>query len=461
MDSRFEFAEPTKKRPKRMIDAEEYAVVEIMGKLPGVEGGKAYFPLPERPLLFDRRNFFKVEGMWQKRVLGGTWAPCREADHNDVLINENFLAYKFPAVSLRKGYRVQYTDCYLENCRAVWETYVLQNRDRTQDPYFSMLAADPTRHCSPVTTKWKLGDAQYKKYTDQIFKAAGFALTYRPNHLVFGGSDPTHPSPQIIPQLDEQMQLVVDIHRNSNHIFSIKSEITTEYRLNITRMTLVIGIPRLSTFATQTLAQKKVNNVVSYTGVQHPQRLFFNNGEAARTLKIENIRMPDMLVMQRYKKDLLLGTDIAPVAAEPSIYRALAHNVKHVVAVFDGKQLFMDRSMQDYDDSNMKMLRWDRFMRYPPFGNRVNPGLSCDMDDYSAPAVVLDFRSNPETGEKTRPVLAENDDENLVGDLELKLTADTGEPFTEAFLVTMIYNDTYVNLDLSSGSLWAPLLEDH
>jgi len=455
MDERFNFETPLTRRPQQMIDSEEYVIIDHEGTIPDEGGTTLHFSIPERPLLVDRRNFLRVTGIWESKLGTAEWEAAVPDTQKTLLINENFIAFVISAITVRKAYRVLNTECWLENCRALWETYVLQHKHPDDDQMFSMDHSDPARYCYPTTTQWQYDKDPYKAFSANIFKAGGFTCNYRPFHFLFGGSDPTHPSPQILPRLDEPLTLSVELCRNSHHLY-ITKDAGKLYRVRITDVKLVMAVPILSPYANHILSQKKLNNTVQYTGVQYPQRLLFCTGEAAKTLTIENIRLPDMVVMQCFKKGILLGRDTTAGHATNLLYRPVEHKVKSVTVLFGGKHFFMDRSMFDLDNPEMTLLRYDRFMQYPPFNSRVNPKCHSGMTDYSATAITLDFRSNPKTGEKMKPVLAEKSDSD-VADLELKLQSTS--TLTNVFLVTLVYKDTYINLNAASGSLWAPILE--
>jgi hypothetical protein len=378
MDSRFQNS--TEPGWSKNVKNQALHGVEILTIQPSTSSPEVYeYDLPTNSLvLFGPASGFLVRCVFEKEGDDKVWKALAETDAASVCLLPNWFEHIIKDVGVfQNNTRV--------NCHDVpraadpfINTYIFAHMHPETKKYLFPEPQNPG-HCVPVNkSDWAMDDdkstwRQYAKhaFTNRVIfryvPSFTFPFYQQPNFAIDG------PPPAVIPMpLVGKMTVSVYFKESINKIFMKKATNTSNYRLRIESMDLIVEEARCKVnFERQFLSSKKL---FLYNGMT---RLAIAENIAAADLhhrcRFQGVAMPEGIFICALPKTAINGTYAATTPKDVVFQK---HNIKSVVVKYANMPLAM--KYPKYGDLRHHIMEIKSFLEhndYAPFGVLQDPNL--------------------------------------------------------------------------------------
>ena len=183
---------------------------------------------------------------------------------------------------------------------------------------------------------------------------------------------------------------------------------TTNYKIEIESVRLVLGIPRISAFGRSQLS-KKNQPPMFYPGNFYEHHTFYTGTKQGQvTIKFNRKRLPNYILIT-FHSEKFFKNDYTTEASKDDFSLPLQANVDKAIIRFDGDELYQHDCNLNLKSENGRILRQEllKHGNYFDVAKMDESYFASDENQsqiYSYPHIGLSFDSNPDAHEVLVPV---------------------------------------------------------
>jgi hypothetical protein len=411
-------------------------------------------------VLFGPHTGFQIRGNFMKKTAAGEdYELVTEAEYSRVIVQPNWWSYLVKSVDVfHKNYLLN-ADDQPQYCQPFLDTYMYAHMTDKTKKYLCTESCAPGNGIPKSSTGWSVtADSEWHKYSKEIFSDEGVYFRYIPlqfpffQHADFAkGRAPNAFPMSLMQSLTFRLNLVDD----TSIIFKKNAGNTDVYKFELSTIAFMYEEARLSPGLENAYFTNKRTGVLPYAGITKIGTTDSAGDTFSCRAKFENVMYPTGIFIAALPKTVVAGQFKYADSATPSLV-FVKPNIKQVDVQFEGQNLFLK-------DPNPGMIAANEIdiktvvdhLENPPFGIEHHPDLLTlkYLQEGSAitpfPHVYISLCQSGNQG----PIVPHNSDGknlNRPGQLDVKMTLNTGGNKDVTFFAWLFYHDIVFQFDIKN-----------
>ena len=473
-DDRFSYAADPKASStgKQYILGDEIVTITPRNNPTEFAWGQTYeFPVDDVPFLISKKNHllitYKIEAKGSGKTL---WEKYKVAsDYSQFIPVENFGSAFIEEVGMRQGLDPMDTDGFVPRGRYLYENFLMAHTSRKVRQQYAISKRDPALFCYQnenvlVPTKKEFytafgkGDA-YEPGDDPPADCAFTTPTTMcvvPHAFPFQYRNRSTMHDVLFPNSGNPLTITIKLHSSYRHLFSLSSAATSQFRIVVQDIKLVLATPRLSQEGYDLIRNRSLRPL-RYEGhfvKQYAQVVSANPNEI--NLVLQKIPMPQYMLIQMYKQEYFTGTTVSDFKYDDRPCKPLPFKIKTARLRFGNRDLSYQTANFDVEKQGSDVLRQEILKNSDVFGcsemdqEYYQPETDSEIAAYQHAHYLFSFCSDEKNQTILRP-MDYVDRKDVPDNLSMTLISQSNFP-NGKMLISLIYTKAGIEYSVRAGT---------